>query len=308
MDDSYKQGLVTGLAMHPLYVGTIFKKVNSAYFGFAGNDPDGLCDDSSPVGFASAEGVLSEESYSEFLINGSFVDKTGFTGYYDMTSVNENATVWHNLVSGASDITLTNSIMDKRGLTIQAKGYGQVSIANEPYTMYCCFKTTDLTSSSSWQGVFSKGMEKSLEYTGFDFFIYRSNLYHYFATNGSSMNIPSSVKANKYVLMCVTRTRKVDLNDIDNPDDNVTYSPILTVYLNGTQIYQRIENDNSIHLSQWGNYTGKYYLNGMSRGSDITLGHNCPINYKLLAFGNSTHSAEQVKANAEAFFTKLKEE
>ena len=61
-----KQGLITGLAMHPLYVGTIFKKVNTAYFGFSGNDPDGLCDASSPVGFASAEGTLSEDSVSSF--------------------------------------------------------------------------------------------------------------------------------------------------------------------------------------------------------------------------------------------------
>lgn len=314
MDDQYKQGLITGLAMHPLYVGTIFKKVNTAYFGFSGNDPDGLCDASSPVGFASAEGTLSEDSVSSILKNGPFVYTSGFTGYYDMTSISPDATSWHNLVRGASDISLVNSVADEREVTIKAGGYGVIENVREPATMYCCFKSSDFTQINYWQGALTKQLKTDKLYNGFDFFIYRSNRYHYFSAIAN--DIASSVASNKYVLMCATRTKAVDLNnedssktDEENAKDDVIYSPKLTIYLNGLQIYQAIETDEtSTHKCQWGNFTGKYYLNVTSRdGSEVSAGCNYPISYKLIAFGNSVHSAEQVKANTESFFTQLRE-
>lgn len=302
MDDQYKQGLITGLAMHPLYVGTVFKKVNLAYFGFAGSGSDGLCDSSSPLGFATTEGILSKDSPSAFLKNGKFVDKTGFTGYYDMTSINKDATIWHNLVSGASDISLVNSVVDEREVTIKAKGYGVIENVSEPATMYCCFKSSDFTQINYWQGVLTKQLKTTLNYTGFDFFIYRSNRYHYFSAIAN--DIASSVNSNKYVLMCVTRTKATDSKK------GIIYSPQLTIYLNGTQIYQATEtNETSTHKCQWGNFTGKYYLNTTSRdGGEVSIGCDYPISYKLIAFGNTVHSAKQVKANTESFFTQLREE
>ena len=55
---------------------------------------------------------------------------------------------------------------------------------------------------------------------------------------------------------------------------------------------------------------GRYYLNACNRnGDDAYLSkYAYPASFKLLAFGNSPHSAEQVKANTEAFFTQLRED
>ena len=319
MDDQYKQGLITGLAMHPLYVGTIFKKVNTAYFGFSGNDPDGLCDSSSPLGFATTEGLLSDNSTSALLKNGEFVDKTGFTGYYDMTSVNEDATLWKNkIISNVGPIILNNSFFDGRELTINANGYGEVEM-EEPNTIYCCFKSSDLsTPSNYWHAIFTKHLESSSiqQYHAFDFFIYKPNKTHAFSTIGIEWysNIPN----DKYVLFCITRGSKtIDLNDIDNPDDNVTYSKYVSLYLNGVLIARHPDmgsgletNETNPHKCQWGNYMGRYYLNACNRnGDDAYLSkYAYPASFKLLAFGNSPHSAEQVKANTEAFFTQLRED
>ena len=212
---------------------------------------------------------------------------------------------------------MVNSVADDREVTINAKGYGVIENVREPATMYCCFKSKDFTQLNYWQGALTKQLKKNLNYNSFDFFIYKGSgyQYHYFSSNAN--DIASSVESNKYVLMCVTRTKAIDLNNEDgskteeeNAKDDVVYSPQLTVYLNGVQIYQTIETDEtSTHKCQWGNFTGKYYLNTFSRdGGEVSVGCNYPISYKLIAFGDTVHNADQIKANTESFFTKLREE
>ena len=311
MTKDYKQGLVTGLAMHPLYVGPIYKKIETTYFGTSGimldiiKSEEEYCDWN-----ISQDGILSPSSFVGFDIGQDFRNNVDY--YFDMSNLNETdkITTWTSLNNTKSILLNNVSFSNEKALAFTSSSYGSLSMSEEPNTIYFYGRCP----SGGTFKILSKDLvTKSDTQTAdahWEFDLQNNSNYIHLQSDTGWDSHPDRLKfllnSADYHLYCCTRSVSDKLYKKGEGNKLAAhYTPSIKIYQDGVLIAERI-NSQSDSNTFWrhGAYDGAFSLNRqMLDGKQVASGGT--VYFKMLAFSTKRHSDEQVKANTEIFYTKL---
>jgi hypothetical protein len=195
-------------------------------------------------------------------------DYTGITAFFDINSVDINNKKWHNTLK-EDYMTLYDScslILDGKKNTVQiAGGYG-VYTTDFPMTIYVMFRGIKV--GDAWAGFIGKGLSTNGQ----------QNDYHIYSDAQYS-------NANAKVYMRDTNTGMLVLD----PNYHVYCLTNKSAYVDGVLL-------NNNNPRPTGVYNGKMYLNMLYRTSWAS--GKGTTNYKMIAFGQTEHNADQVLNNS----------
>lgn len=192
----------------------------------------------------------------------------GIVGYYTPNTLDISGGRWKNLLEG-NDIILSGGSAENECLHLTKDDFGTLTI-DEPstiYLMFCSFRASE--ESDSYFSVISKEMTTFERYH--DFAVVENQ--YKIALSCRLSFIGSNTSPSQVHVVCITRNTNT-----------------AKLYVDGDLMGQT--------RADFGDYGGVYHLNKSIRGgieSDSPGEHS----YKMVAFGYTEHTAEEIASNSQ---------
>ena len=291
MTDEYKNGLITGLAMQPLHVGTVIKRVPAAYFGVAGAVKDVVIGKNSLIGIGgSADGLVLDDSVVAWTKNGDFISNMEYV--YWPKNANTETGVWYNSGSSSGgNMIITGAEKYNNYIKFSSSGSGIVELSFEPKTIYCWCKIN--AGNNTWKPLVTKDSPESKAYYGFDIFANPSNLF-----GGDCVGIGNYYSsAYSRAILCLTKSSEWEFGETDK-DKDIHYG-FSKFYIDGMKISGSLDSNRCYY----GNYNNQYRINDCYRGSDWN--QSVSANYYMIAFSSREHSEDEIRTNIQNFYSQI---